>query len=311
MSALICGSFAYDNLMTVPDKFSNNILPDQLHKLNAVFLVPELRREFGGTAGNIAYNLNLLGGDGKAMGTVGADFAKYAEWMDQNGISRELIKTVDSQYCAQAYITSDEDGNQIIMFHPGAMDNAHEQKVPTNSGFELGIVSPDGRDGMIQHAEQMAEAGIPFIFDPGQGLPMFDGNDLKHFLELATYVAVNDYESEQVQERTGLTTEQVAEYVDAYIITRGADGSQIYTNNGVVEVPAAKPSQVSEPTGCGDAFRAGLIYGMQNGMDWDTAGRIASLMGTIKVEHAGPQNHKFTLDEFAKRYKAEFGHDFR
>lgn len=311
MSALICGSFAYDNLMTVPDKFSNNIMPDQLHKLNAVFLVPELRREFGGTAGNIAYNLNLLGGDGKAMGTVGADFAKYAEWLDKNGISQELIKTVESQYCAQAYITSDEDGNQIIMFHPGAMDNAHEQKVPTNAGFELGIVSPDGRDGMIQHAEQMAEAGIPFIFDPGQGLPMFDGNDLKHFLELATYVAVNDYESEQVQERTGLTTEQVAEYVDAYIVTRGGDGSEIYTKNGVVKVPAAKPAQISEPTGCGDAFRAGLIYGMQNGMEWDTAGRIASLMGTIKVEHAGPQNHTFTLDQFADRFKSEFGYDFR
>lgn len=311
MSALICGSFAYDNLMSVPDKFSTNILADQLHKLNAVFLVPELRREFGGTAGNIAYNLNLLGGDGSAMGTVGADFGKYADWMDANGISRERIKVIDSEYCAQAYITSDVDGNQIIMFHPGAMNHAHEQRVPTDAGYSLGIVSPDGRDGMIQHAEQFVEAGIPFIFDPGQGLPMFDGDDLKHFLDLATYVAVNDYESEQLQDRTGLTTEQVAERVDAYIVTRGGNGSQIYTSAGVVDIPPGKPAQLAEPTGCGDAFRAGLLYGMQNDMDWETAGRIASLMGAIKIEHAGTQNHRFTPEQFADRFQSEFGYDFR
>lgn len=308
MSALVCGSIAYDNLMSIPDKFSSSILPEQLHKLNAAFLVPELRREFGGTAGNIIYNLKLLGGAGTAMATVGADFGKYADWMDARGISRELVKIIDDQYCAQAYITSDVDGNQIIMFHPGAMNNAHEQVVPSDAGYTRGIVSPDGRDGMIAHAEQFAEANIPFIFDPGQGLPMFNGDDLGHFLDLATYVAVNDYESEQIQDRTGLTTEQVAERVDAYIITRGGDGAQIYTDGGVIDIPAGKPAQLAEPTGCGDAFRAGLLFGMEQAMDWQTTGRIASLMGAIKIEHKGTQNHSFTFAEFAQRFHTEFGY---
>lgn len=310
MSALICGSFAFDTIMVFNGRFRDEILADKVHMLNVAFLVPEMRREFGGTAGNIAYNLNMLGGDGKPMGTVGADFDKYASWMDECGVTREHLKTIDSEYCAQAYITTDLEDNQITAFHPGAMNHAHVQKVPTNDGVSLGIIAPDGRDGMIQHAEQFAEAGIPFIFDPGQGLPMFDGDDLKHFLDLATYVAVNDYESEMLRDRTGFSMDDVAERVDAYIVTRGGEGSLIHTNGKVVEVPAGKPAQLNDPTGCGDAFRAGLIYGLQNDMDWETAGRVASLMGAIKIEHHGTQNHKITRDGFAERFKSEFGYDF-
>lgn len=307
MSALICGSFAYDTIMVFQGQFRNEILPEKVHILNVAFLVPEMRREFGGTAGNIAYNLKLLGGDGKPMGTVGSDFDDYAAWMDRHGITREHLKRIDEAYTAQAYITTDLEDNQITAFHPGAMNHAHEQKVP-DDGVTLGIVAPDGRDGMIQHAEQFAEKGIPFIFDPGQGLPMFDGDDLLHFLDLATYVTVNDYESEMLRDRTGLELEQVAERVEAYIVTRGARGSRILTGGKTHEVPAARPKALADPTGCGDAYRAGLIYALQRGMDWETAGRLAALMGAIKIEHKGTQNHSFTLDEFKARFKSEFGY---
>lgn len=307
MSALICGSFAYDTIMVFQGQFRNEILPDKVHMLNVAFLVPEMRREFGGTAGNIAYNLNLLGGEGKPMGTVGSDFDDYAQWMDRHGISREYLKTIAEAYTAQAYITTDLEDNQITAFHPGAMNHAHEQTVPRN-GVTLGILAPDGRDGMIQHAKQFADNGIPFIFDPGQGLPMFDGDDLKYFLDLATYVTVNDYESEMMQDRTGLTSDQMAERVEAFIVTRGARGSVIRTNGDTYEVPSARPAALNDPTGCGDAYRAGLIYGLQRGMDWETAGRVASLMGAIKIEHHGTQNHSFTPDQFAERFKNEFGY---
>ena len=239
---------------------------------------------------------------------MGSDFDTYADWMDQNGVSRKLIKRIDSEYCAQAYITTDLEDNQITAFHPGAMNHAHVQKVPTDAGVTIGIVAPDGRDGMIQHAEQFASADIPFIFDPGQGLPMFDGDDLRHFLELATYVAVNDYESEMLRERTGFSMGEVAERVDAYIVTRGGDGASIHAHGTEIRVPAAKPAQVADPTGCGDAFRAGLIYGLQNDMDWDTIGRLSAAMGAIKIEQHGTQNHRFSAEEFAQRFKAEFGY---
>ena len=310
MTALICGSFAYDSIMLFPDRFKRHILPDKIHMLNVSFMVPQMRREFGGCAGNIAYNLRLLGGDGLPMGTVGKDFAPYAQWMDENGISRELLRVFDDAYTAQAYITTDLDDNQITAFHPGAMERAHENRVPTDRGITLGIVSPDGRDGMLQHAQQFLDAGIPFIFDPGQGLPMFDGEDLCTFIRQASYLAVNDYEAQLVQERTGLSPQQMAELVEAVFITRGGEGSCIYTRAGAFEIPAAKAERIADPTGCGDAYRAGLLYGLMNGFDLQTTGRIASLMGTIKIETPGTQNHRFTMDEFRERYRTSFGSSF-
>ncbi|MDZ7803861.1 carbohydrate kinase family protein [Thiohalophilus sp.] len=309
MSALICGSFAYDTIMVFPDQFKNHILPDKVHILNVSFLVPEMRREFGGCAGNIAYNLKLLGGDPLPMGTVGTDFAPYAEWMDKNGISRKHIKEVNS-YTGQAFITTDKDDNQITAFHPGAMGFSHENRVQDADGVKVGLVAPDGRDGMIQHAEQFAEQGIPFIFDPGQGLPMFGGDELMDFAEKASYIALNDYEAQLFEERTGKSPHELAEMVDALIITRGGEGSQIYTKQHRHEIPTAPVKGINDPTGCGDAYRAGILYGLLNDMDWETTGRIASLMGAIKVESTGPQNHSFTMDEFKKRYKESFDMSF-
>lgn len=307
MTALICGSFAYDSIMVFPDRFKNHILPDKIHMLNVSFMVPEMRREFGGCAGNIAYNLKLLGGAGLPMGSVGKDFEPYARWMDHNGISRELLKVFEEEYTAQAFITTDMDDNQITAFHPGAMNLSHENTVPADKGVTIGIVSPDGRDGMLQHAEQFHEAGIPFIFDPGQGLPMFDGNDLRAFIDKASYLAVNDYEAQIVQERTGLSPHEMAERLDAVFITRGGKGSKIFTSSKETDVPPADVKGIADPTGCGDAYRAGLLYGLMNGKDLATTGRIASLAGAFKIEHHGTQNHRYTVEQFAERYKQTFG----
>ncbi len=310
MSALICGSFAYDTIMVFQDRFKNHILPDKVHILNVSFLVPDMRREFGGCAGNIAYNLNLLEADAKPMGTVGTDFDPYADWMDQNGISRQYVTEVHDTYTAQAFITTDQDDNQITAFHPGAMNSAHMNKISDAKGISIGIVSPDGRDGMLQHATQFAEAGIPFIFDPGQGLPMFNGDDLMDFIDKATWVTLNDYEAQLVQERTGKNIEQLAQSVDAMIVTRGGEGSLIYTQDECIEIPTAKTKAVVDPTGCGDAYRGGLLYGLMNQLDWKTTGRIAALMGAIKIEQHGTQNHYFMLDEFKQRFVDEFGYHF-
>jgi adenosine kinase len=307
MSVLICGSLAFDNIMVFQDRFKNHILPDKIHILNVSFLVPELRREFGGCAGNIAYNLKLLGGAPLIMGTVGVDFAPYASWLKGQSIETRCIATIDQSLTAQAFITTDLDDNQITAFHPGAMNYSASNKVSDAGPVELGIIAPDGRDGMLAHARQMHEAGIPFIFDPGQGMPMFDGDDLKAFIDIATWVTVNDYESELMQERTGLSPEAIAERVKACIVTRGGDGSNIYTREGRIDIPTAKPTSVTDPTGCGDAYRAGLLYGLVNKLPWETTGRIASLLGAIKIAQAGTQNHYFTRDEFATRYAAEFG----
>lgn len=310
MSVLICGSLAYDNIMVFQDKFKNHILPDKIHMLNVSFLVPEMRREFGGCAGNIAYNLNLLGEAPTLMATAGSDFAPYAEWMDECGIRREHITIIDDQFTAQAFITTDLDDNQITAFHPGAMNMAHVNKVNDGGEIVLGIVSPDGRDGMIQHAEQFAEEEIPFIFDPGQGLPMFDGDDLKKFIEQATWVTVNDYEWEMMQERTGWSVEDVTERVEALIVTKGGEGSTIYCHGNTIDIPSAKAAEVNDPTGCGDAYRAGLLYGLKNNLGWEITGRIASLIGAIKIEQHGTQNHEFTKPEFKARYEKEFGSSF-
>lgn len=308
MSALICGSIAYDTIMVFHDRFKNHILPDQVHILNVSFLVPDMRREFGGCAGNIAYNLKLLGGKPLPMATVGRDFEPYAAWLEQCRIDTSHIKVLDNTYTAQAFITTDQDANQITAFHPGAMSFAHENRINDAKGVALGIVAPDGRDGMIEHATQFAEANIPFIFDPGQGLPMFDGEDLKRFIDQATWVAVNDYEAQLLEERTGLSPHEIAERVEALIITKGAHGSHIYTGKHRLEIPAAPVRELHDPTGCGDAYRAGLIYGLMNGMDWETTGRVASLMGAIKIEHHGTQNHRFTFDQFKARFHEAFGY---
>ncbi len=310
MSALICGSMAFDTIMVFDGQFKNEILPDKVHILNVSFLVPALRREFGGCSGNVAYNLKLLGGEGSPMATVGRDFGPYAEWMDQHGVDRQYIKTIDDAYTAQAYITTDKDDNQITAFHPGAMNNAHEQTIPDDGSVTLGLLSPDGRQAMIDHAEQFAAANIPFVFDPGQGLPMFGGEELSRFIELATHVTVNDYESQMLMERTGLSAEEIAAKVEALIITKGGEGSEIHVGGECLNIPTAPVAQLADPTGCGDAFRAGLIYGLQQGFDWETTGRIASLMGAIKIEQAGTQNHHFDMDAFKARYQTSFGSSF-
>lgn len=310
MSALICGSMAYDTIMVFHDKFQNHILPDKVHILNVSFLVPAMRREYGGCAGNIAYNLKLLKEEPLIMATVGHDFEPYAQWLSQRGISSRYINVLDDHYTGQAYITTDVEDNQITAFHPGAMNFSHFNSVPVDAGISIGIVSPDGKQGMQEHAEQFAELGIPFIFDPGQGMPMFNGEELLKFLDLANYATFNDYESELVQERTGLTLEQIAEKVDALIITLGSKGSKVYTHGQVINIPAAQPKQVLDPTGCGDAYRAGLLYGLINDYDWAVTGRIASLLGAIKIEHHGTQNHSFTMAEFKQRYQDSFGSSF-
>ena len=306
MSALICGSFAFDNIMVFQDHFKNHILPDKIHILNVSFLVPRLRREFGGCAGNIAYNLKLLGGQPLPMGTVGIDFTPYAEWMDRHGIDRRHVKVVENTLTAQAFITTDLDDNQITAFHPGAMEHSHVNSVADAQDVGIGIIAPDGRDGMIEHARQFSAAGIPFIFDPGQGMPMFNGDDLKHFIMAATWVTVNDYEAQLMQERTGWSPAEIAQHVEAFIVTRGGEGSVIHRKQGTLEIPAARPKQILDPTGCGDAYRAGLLYGLMHKLDWPTTGRIASLMGAIKIEHAGTQNHHFTRTDFEGRYEREF-----
>ncbi len=307
MKALICGSMAFDTIMVFPDRFKNHILPDKVHMLNVSFMVPEMRREFGGCAGNIAYNLKLLGGNGAPMATVGKDFSTYADWFGNMGVDCTYINVIANAYTAQAFITTDQDDNQITAFHPGAMSESHQNKVGDTRDVTIGIVSPDGRDGMLQHAAQFQEAGIPFIFDPGQGMPMFNGEDLMGFLAQCTWLTLNDYEAQLMQERTGLSPHEMAEHVEAVFITRGGNGSQIYTREREYNVPAVKVAGTVDPTGCGDAYRAGLLYGLMAGHDIETCARIASLTGGIKVESHGTQNHQFTREIFAERFQKNFG----
>ena len=309
MSALICGSIAYDNIMVFQGRFQDQILPDQIHMLNVSFLVPALRREFGGCAANIAYNLKLLGETGYPMATVGHDFAPYRDWLGRHGVPLDYVRELSDSWTAVGYITTDLADNQITAFHPGAMQHAHLNAVPEDAGIRWGMVSPDGRQGMIEHAEQFAAAGTPFVFDPGQGLPMFGAEELVRFIELADVVAVNDYEGKMLSQRTGLSDRAIAERVGAYIITRGAKGSIIMADGEQVEIPPAAPEAVVDPTGCGDAYRAGVLFGLLRGADWQTTGRIASLMGAVKVESAGTQNHFFDPESFSQRFTASFGYE--
>lgn len=311
MTSLISGSLAYDVIMQYPGRFADALLADQLHKINVSFLVPTMRREFGGCAGNIGYNLKLLGGEPLIMATVGNDAGPYLERLQQQGISCAGIRTIESIYTAQCFITTDADNNQITAFHPGAMTYSHENTIAdltSRDAVKLAIVAPDGRDGMLQHAEHAVAHGIPLIFDPGQGMPMFDGAELRHFIDLATYVAVNDYEAELLTTRTGLSLAQIAEQVTALVVTRGELGAEIFTAGGKIDIPCVKAERVLDPTGCGDAFRAGMLYGLNNGMDWATIGRLSSLMGSIKIAEQGPQNHAPSRAEIDDRFQQAFGY---
>ena len=307
MNTLICGSMAYDTIMVFHDHFKKHILPEQLHILNVAFLVPTMRREYGGCAGNIAYNLNLLGGHPLIMATVGDDFAPYAKRLEKLGLSQEHIRHVPDSFTGQAFITTDLDDNQITAFHPGAMGFSEQNKVSDAQGVSLGIVSPDGRAGMMEHAEQFVEAGIPFVFDPGQGMPMFSGEDLLRFIDQATYVTVNDYEAKLLQEKTGKKLAELAQSVKALIVTLGGDGSLIYADGKEISIPTPKPDAVVDPTGCGDAYRAGLLYGIQRGWSWEATGRLASLMGSIKIAHRGGQSHTPTRADLMEAYRKHFG----
>ncbi len=307
MRTLICGSMAYDTIMVFHDRFKNHILPDQLHILNVSFHVPDMRREYGGCAGNIAYNLKLLGGEPLIMATVGEDCGPYVQRLERLQLVCRHIREVPSTYTAQAFITTDLDDNQITAFHPGAMNYSHLNHVADAQGLTIGIVAPDGREGMLQHAQEFHDAGVPFIFDPGQGLPLFSGEELLNFLQLADYCCVNDYEARMLSEKTGKPIAALAGMVEALIVTLGANGAEIHADGRRLDIPSVNPDDLVDPTGCGDAFRAGLLYGIAVGMPWEKAGRLASLMGSIKIAHRGGQNHKTGREQIAERYEGAFG----
>jgi adenosine kinase len=318
MASLICGSIAFDTIMSFEGRFQEHILPDQLHILNVAFLVPHMRREFGGCAGNIAYNLKLLRGDPVIMATVGGDAGSYFDQLNKFGISAECIREIPDAFTAQAMITTDRDNNQITAFHPGAMSESHlnnvtnaiELRQDSHSPIKIGIVSPDGRAGMMLHARQFVDHQIPFIFDPGQGLPMFDGKELRDFIEQATYISVNDYEGEMLSQKTEMPLSEIAKHVEALIVTKGAQGSEIYTGGQMIHIPVVPVETPLDPTGCGDAFRAGILYGLENNLDWEKTGQLGSLMGAIKIANQGPQNHQPSFEYLQELFRAAFGHDF-
>jgi adenosine kinase len=303
---LICGSLAFDTIMVFPDRFGRHILPHQVHMLSVSFQIGQMRREWGGCAGNIAYNLKAISGDPVVMATLGDDGAPYRDRLARLGISADGVRTVPGTYTAQAYIITDLDDNQITAFHPGAMNCSHENEVADVSDIGLGIVAPDGRDGMRAHVEQFANAGIPFVFDPGQGLPLFSGPELIEMIDAATYLAVNDYEAELLAERTGLAQEDLARRVEAMIVTQGADGSRIHADGRVLQIPPVAPAALVDPTGCGDAYRAGLLYGIARQWDWERTGRLAAILGSVKIASQGGQNHALDRDTVAAIYAETF-----
>jgi adenosine kinase len=305
---LITGSVAYDTIMVFPDRFKNHLLADQLHILNVCFLTPEMRREYGGCAANIAYNLKLLGGEPMIMATVGEDIDPYLTRLSGLGLSDRHLRRISGQFTAQAFITTDLDNNQIIAFHPGAMNFSHENRIDPSLGAQLAIIAPDGKEGMLQHARECAAAAIPFIFDPGQGLPMFSADELSEFVKLADYVAVNDYEGKLLEEKTGRSLEEISRSVQALVLTLGEKGSLVIADGRRHEIPTVKAGEILDPTGCGDAYRAGLLYGIANGWDWPSAGRLGALAGSIKIERRGAQNHQFTKQEIMDRFRKEFGY---
>ena len=285
-TSLICGSLATDTIMQFPGRFGESLLADQLHKVNVSFLVPTMRTEFGGCSGNIAYSLKML------------------------GISTANILIKADSYNAQCFVTADADNNQINAFHPGAMAFAHENPIANAGPAKVAIISPDGDQGMLKHAADLAELGIPFMFDPGQQLPRFNGEQLIDFINKATYVSANDYEMEMLMERTGLTLPEIASRLDALIVTRGEKGSEIYTDGKRIDIPVVAAKEVLDPTGCGDAYRAGLLFGITNDLGWETSGRLASLLGAIKIATQGAQNHVFTPASIADQFEAAFGYRY-
>lgn len=291
MPAVICGSLAFDTIMTFEGRFSEQILPDQLHILNVSFLVPALRREFGGCAGNIAYSLQQLGGTPLPMATVGSDGADYVARMNMLGISTEFVREVAGAYTAQAMIMTDRDNNQITAFHPGAMSQAHSTTIQARPDIKIGIISPDGRDAMLQHAEQFKAAGIPFVFDPGQGLPMFDGKELAHFVELATWVTVNDYEAKLLSDRTDLSCAEMSLQVEGLVVTLGAQGCEVWIKGEKTLVPPVVAKEVVDPTGCGDAFRGALLFGLEKGWPLARCAELGNRVGAHKIAHRGGQNY--------------------
>jgi len=308
MKALISGSIAYDTIMVFEDEFRNRIFPDQVHILNVCFVAPSMRREFGGCAGNIAYNLKLLGGDPRILATVGDDFDSYSYQLEKHSLDDQFIKHIPGSFTAQAFITTDLENNQITAFHPGAMNFAHESDF--NSAVQqvqLGIVAPNGKQGMLDHASSFVKKGVPFFFDPGQQMPMFSKEELLNFIDQASYVIVNDYESKMLQDKTGMTEQEIAAKLEAYVITMGSKGATIFHSGNVIQIPAAPISEAVDPTGCGDAFRGGMLFGILKGLGWQECGQIGSLCGAIKIEHGGTQNHSFTLEEFVNRYEQSFG----
>jgi adenosine kinase len=306
MTILVCGSIAYDTIMVFQGQFRKHILADQMHILNVSFLVPDMRREFGGTGGNIAYNLRLLGESPALMATVGHDFAPYDMRLAQLGISQRHVRHLDDQFTAQAFITTDVDDNQITAFHPGAMSFSHLNRVADAAYATLGIVSPDGRQGMIEHARDLAAQGIPYIFDPGQGLPLFEGSDLLEMMAGAVALAVNDYEARVVERKTGRKVEDLGRDL-AVFVTRAAEGSSVYADGQRIDVPAVPEEALVDPTGCGDAYRAGLLYGMARGWPWAKCAQLASVMGAIKIAHRGGQNHQPSRETIAEQFRAAFG----
>jgi len=307
MRTLICGSLAFDTIMVFPDRFGRHILPEQTHVLSVSFQITDMRREWGGCAGNIAYNLRGIGGDPVVMGTLGRDGDTYRERLSELGIAADGVRMIDDAYTAQAFIITDLDDNQITAFHPGAMNESHRSAVTDVTGVALGIVAPDGKQGMQDHAAQFAATGIPFLFDPGQGLPLFSGAELGKLIDAATYLAVNDYEAKLLSERTGWSIGDIAERVDALVVTLGGEGSIIHANGGTYAIAAAKASAIVDPTGCGDAYRAGLLYGIAAGWDWQQTGQLASVLGSLKIACRGGQNHPLDRERVDAHYRDAFG----
>ncbi|MEY4439399.1 MAG: hypothetical protein RIQ36_863 [Pseudomonadota bacterium] len=291
MASLICGSLAFDTIMDFEGRFAEQILPDQLHILNVSFLVPALRRDFGGCAGNIAYSLKVLGGTPLPMATLGTDAADYLQRLKNLGISTEYVRQVEGSYTAQAMIMTDRDNNQITAFHPGAMMQAHTIQVEKRADIKLAIISPDGREAMIQHAEQLKAVDIPFVFDPGQGLPMFDGTDLMRFIDQATWVTVNDYEGKMLSDRTGLSHADISRRVKGLIVTLGAEGCEVWIDGEKTLVPPVKADAVVDPTGCGDAWRGALLFGLEQGWSLAKCAALGNQVGALKIAQRGPQNY--------------------
>jgi len=301
MSVVVCGSLAYDNLMEFDGKFGDYILPDQIHILSVAFNVPRLRKEFGGCAGNIAYNLKLLGIEPIITATVGQDFDSYGSWLEKNDISKDAIQIIDNMYTAQCFITTDSNNNQLTSFHPGAMDEGHKNPISLTDNIEMAIIAPDGKQSTIEHAEQLHEQSIPIMYDPGQGLPMFNKDEIEKIIGLSDWIILNEYEANLISEITGKPLKDIVKNLKAAVVTKGNKGSEIFVGDERIIIEPIKATKDLDPTGCGDAYRAGLIYGICHQMSWQQSGKIGSMMGSIKVASNGTQNHTFKVKEILEK----------